>query len=430
MSSDVCDTVPVADTDTDADSSADTDTRGGPGKAVDAERVPLPEPTSSSWAAVFSLAVGVFGLLTAEYLPASLLTPMAADLGISEALAGQAVTITAVAAMFSGLLTASLTRGIDRRIVLLGFTVLVIVSNLLVAVATNLAMLMLMRILLGIALGGFWSMAAAVAMRLVPAALVPRAVSIIFSGIAVATIVAVPLGSYLGDLTGWRNTFLAAAVLGVLALVFQVFTLPRMKPHGTARLGTLWEVLRRPGFGVGIVGMLLVHMGHYALFTYIRPALENVVKVDANKLALLLFVFGVANFVGTLVAGWLLQISLRLTLSLTPALMGIAALGLALLPAGQVGYGALVILWGLAFGGVSVAWSNWATRMVPDQAESAGGLVVVGVQSAVAGGAAAGGVMFGLGGTVTVFTVSGVVLVASALLIVLRVKAPRNPAMN
>ncbi|MDP9609164.1 MULTISPECIES: MFS transporter [Streptomyces] len=427
MSSDVCDTVPVADTD--ADSSADTDTHGGPGKAVGAERVP-PEPTSSSWAAVFSLAVGVFGLLTAEYLPASLLTPMAADLGISEALAGQAVTITAVAAMLSGLLTASLTRGIDRRIVLLGFTVLVIVSNLLVAVATNLAMLMLMRILLGIALGGFWSMAAAVAMRLVPAALVPRAVSIIFSGIAVATIVAVPLGSYLGDLTGWRNTFLAAAVLGVLALVFQVFTLPRMKPHGTARLGTLWEVLRRPGFGVGIVGMLLVHMGHYALFTYIRPALENVVKVDANKLALLLFVFGVANFVGTLVAGWLLQISLRLTLSLTPALMGIAALGLALLPAGQVGYGALVILWGLAFGGVSVAWSNWATRMVPDQAESAGGLVVVGVQSAVAGGAAAGGVMFGLGGTVTVFTVSGVVLVASALLIVLRVKAPRNPAMN
>ncbi|MEU8477422.1 MFS transporter, partial [Streptomyces hygroscopicus] len=384
MSSDVCDTVPVADTD--ADSSADTDTHGGPGKAVGAERVP-PEPTSSSWAAVFSLAVGVFGLLTAEYLPASLLTPMAADLGISEALAGQAVTITAVAAMLSGLLTASLTRGIDRRIVLLGFTVLVIVSNLLVAVATNLAMLMLMRILLGIALGGFWSMAAAVAMRLVPAALVPRAVSIIFSGIAVATIVAVPLGSYLGDLTGWRNTFLAAAVLGVLALVFQVFTLPRMKPHGTARLGTLWEVLRRPGFGVGIVGMLLVHMGHYALFTYIRPALENVVKVDANKLALLLFVFGVANFVGTLVAGWLLQISLRLTLSLTPALMGIAALGLALLPAGQVGYGALVILWGLAFGGVSVAWSNWATRMVPDQAESAGGLVVVGVQSAVAGGA-------------------------------------------
>ncbi|MFE3824477.1 MFS transporter [Streptomyces sp. NPDC059092] len=398
-----------------------------PGKAADAERVP-PEPASSSWAAVFSLAMGVFGLLTAEYLPTSLLTPMAADLGVSEALAGQAVTVTAVAAMLSGLLTASLTRRIDRRIVLLGFTVLMIVSNLLVAVAADMTVLLLMRVLLGVALGGFWSMAAAVAMRLVPAALVPRAVSVIFSGIAVATVVAVPLGSYLGELSGWRSTFLAAAALGVVTLVFQWFALPRMAPRGTARLGTLWEVLRRPGFGVGIAGMLLVHIGHYALFTYIRPALENVVKVDVDELALLLFVFGVANFAGTLVAGWLLEISLRLTLTLTPALMGVAALGLALLPAGRVGYVALVVLWGLAFGGVSVAWSNWATRMVPDQAESAGGLVVVGVQSAIAGGAAAGGVMFGIGGAVTVFAISGVVLLASALLIVLRVEAPGHRA--
>ncbi|WP_432089906.1 MFS transporter [Streptomyces sp. NRRL F-5630] len=409
MSSDVCGTV----------------TDAGPGGSSGAVAAP-PEPVSSSWAAVLSLAVGVFGLLTAEYLPASLLTPIASDLGVSQALAGQAVTVTAVAAMLSGLLTASLTRKIDRRLVLLGFTVLLIVSNLLVATATNMTMLMLMRILLGIALGGFWSMAAAVAMRLVPAPLVPRAVSVIFSGIAVATIVAVPLGSYLGDLAGWRSTFWAAAGLGVLTLVFQMFALPPLKPQGTARLGTLWEVLRRPGFGLGIVGMLLVHIGHYALFTYIRPALESVVKVDSGKLTLVLFVFGVANFVGTLAAGRLLEFSLRLTLALTPALMAVAALGLALLPAGQTGYVALVILWGLAFGGVSVAWSNWATRMVPDQAESAGGLVVVGVQSAIAGGAAAGGVLFGFGGVLTVFTVSGAVLLASALLIALRVAAPRR----
>ncbi|MFC4084538.1 MFS transporter [Amycolatopsis samaneae] len=385
-----------------------------------------PEPVSASWAAVFSLALGVFGLLTAEYLPASLLTPMAAELGVSEAVAGQAVTVTAVAAMLSGLLTASLTRRIDRRLVLLGFTVLLIVSSLLVAVAANTLMLLLMRVLLGVALGGFWSMAAAVAMRLVPAALVPRAVSIIFSGIAVATIVAVPLGSYLGELAGWRSTFLAAAGLGVLTLVFQLFTLPRMPPRATARLGTLWEVLRRPGFGLGIAGMLLVHIGHYALFTYIRPALENVVKVDVDELTLLLFVFGLANFAGTLAAGWLLTKSLRLTLALTPALMGVAALAVALVPAGKIGYVILVLLWGLAFGGVSVAWSNWATRMVPDQAESAGGLVVVGVQSAIAAGAAAGGALFGLGGVVTVFTVSGVVLLASALLIALRVAAPHH----
>jgi predicted MFS family arabinose efflux permease len=121
--------------------------------------------------AVFSLAMRVFGLLTAKYLPASLLTPMAFDLGVSEALAGQAVTVTAIVAMVAGLVVPRLTRSFDRRVVLLAFTVLMIASNLLVALSSSLAVLLVMRLLLGVALGGYWSMAAAVAMRLVPASL-------------------------------------------------------------------------------------------------------------------------------------------------------------------------------------------------------------------------------------------------------------------
>lgn len=167
-----------------------------------------------AWMAVFSLAMGVFGLLTAEYLPASLLTPMALDLGVSEALAGQAVTVTAVVALFAGLLVPGLTRALDRRVVLLAFSTLMVASNLLVAMSSSLAVLLAMRILLGVALGGFWSMAAAVAMRLVSPALLPRALSIIFSGIAVGTVVAVPLGSYLGGRYGWRSAFVAAAGAG------------------------------------------------------------------------------------------------------------------------------------------------------------------------------------------------------------------------
>ena len=161
----------------------------------------------AAWPAVISLALGVFALVTAEFLPASLLTPMARSLDVSEALAGQAVTATAVVAFFSGLLAAVVTRGLDRRVVLMGFSTLLIASNLLVAFAPNLPLLLLARVLLGVALGGFWSMATAVAIRLVPPAMVPRALSVVFSGVSVATIVAVPLGSYLGGLYGWRIVF-------------------------------------------------------------------------------------------------------------------------------------------------------------------------------------------------------------------------------
>lgn len=380
------------------------------------------EPATPAWMAVFSLAMGVFGLLTAEYLPASLLTPMAAELGVSEALAGQAVTVTAVAALFSGLLLPGLTRGIDRRVVLLGFSVLMIASNLLVAFSSSLMVLLIMRILLGIALGGFWSMAAAVAMRLVPPTLLPRALSIIFSGIAVGTVVAVPLGSYLGGLYGWRSAFVAAAAVGVVTLVFQLFTLPPLAPRRPARLRTVLEVLLRPGIAVGMLACVLVHTGHFALFTYIRPFLESTSGVGAEGLALMLLGFGAANFVGTLLAGWLLEKSPRGTMVLMPALVGVAALALVWLPASVPGQVVLLALWGMAFGGVPVAWSNWVARAVPDQAESAGGMVVASVQSAIAAGAAAGGAMFSFSGIDGVFVAAGILMLLAALLIGMRVK--------
>lgn len=388
------------------------------------------EPATPAWMAVFSLAMGVFGLLTAEYLPASLLTPMAAELGVSEALAGQAVTVTAVAALFSGLLLPGLTRGIDRRVVLLGFSVLMIASNLLVAFSSSLIVLLIMRILLGIALGGFWSMAAAVAMRLVPPTLLPRALSIIFSGIAVGTVVAVPLGSYLGGLYGWRSAFVAAAAVGVVTLVFQLFTLPPLAPRRPARLRTVLEVLLRPGIAVGMLACVLVHTGHFALFTYIRPFLESTSGVGAEGLALMLLGFGAANFVGTLLAGWLLEKSPRGTMVLMPALVGVAALALVWLPASVPGQVVLLALWGMAFGGVPVAWSNWVARAVPDQAESAGGMVVASVQSAIAAGAAAGGAMFSFSGIDGVFVAAGILMLLAALLIGMRVKvqAPGHSA--
>ncbi|MFL0349167.1 MFS transporter [Stenotrophomonas lactitubi] len=380
------------------------------------------EPSSSAWVAVFSLAMGVFGLLTAEYLPASLLTPMAADLGVSEALAGQAVTVTAVVALFAGLLVPRLTRSMDRRLVLLSFTGLMILSNALVALSSSMGVLLVMRVLLGIALGGFWSMAAAVAMRLVPPQRVPRALSIIFSGIAVGTVVSVPLGSYLGGLLGWRSAFWAATAVGGLTLAFQWFTLPRMAPRKAAVPESVVGLLRRPGVAVGMLACVLAHTGQYSLFTYIRPTLESLGQMSADGLALILLGFGVANFVGTLLAGWLMERSLKVTLVIMPALVGVAALGMVLLPVGVGGLAMLVALWGLAFGGVPVAWSSWVARALPDQAESAGGMVVAAVQSSIAAGAALGGLVFGLGGIVAVLTVAAAVMLLASVLIAFRVR--------
>ncbi len=371
----------------------------------------------ASWPAVFSLTLGVFGLVTAEFLPASLLTPMARGLGISEALAGQAVTATAIVAFFASLLAAVLARGLDRRHVLMGFSALLIASNLLVAVAPDLPLLMLARVLLGIALGGFWSMATAVAIRLVPHAMVPRALSLMFSGVSVATIVAVPLGSYLGGLYGWRSVFVLAAGLGVVTLLFQRATLPRLPHLASSGLGTLRDVLRRRGIGLGMICVVLVFSGHFGLFTYVRPFLENVAGASLGGIALTLLGFGLANFAGTLVAGFLVERSLRLTLALVPLLIAAAALGLVVLHGGLPLQAALVALWGFAFGTIPVAWSTWMAQAVPDETESGGGLIVAAVQLAITVGAAGGGVIYALAGVVGVFATAGVLMLATSAII-------------
>jgi len=370
-----------------------------------------------AWGAVFSMALGVFGLVTAEFLPASLLTPMAADLGVSEGQAGQAVTATAVVAFLTSLLISAATRRLDRRRLLLGLSVLLVGSNLLVAFASGYLLLLFGRVLLGVALGGFWSMSAAIAMRLVPEPLVPRALAMIFSGVSAATILAAPAGSYLGDVTGWRSVFLLTAGVAVVALVVQAATLPAMAPNGATHLRTLSEVLARPGIGRGMVAVMLVFTGHFAFFTYIRPFLETVTGVGIDTLAAILLGFGVANFVGTLLAGAAIERSLRLTLLFMPLLMGL--LGLAFMGLGHepTAVAAMVALWGLAFGAVPVAWSTWLTRTVPDQAESAGGLLVAAIQLAISIGAAAGGAVFDLSGATAVFGAAGLVLLLATAII-------------
>ncbi|WP_036112880.1 MULTISPECIES: MFS transporter [Luteibacter] len=381
------------------------------------------ETTAPAWGAVFAMTLGVFGLITAEFLPASLLTPMALTLGVTEGMAGQTVTATAVVALFTSLVISVVTRNTDRRHVLLAFSVLLIGSNLLVAYAPNLTVMLLGRVLLGVAIGGFWTMSAATAMRLVPEAMVPRALSIIFSGVSVATVAAAPLGSYFGHLIGWRNVFLIATAIGVFALVWQWFTLPRMPSNGAARMGTLLKVMKRPAMRTGMVAVILVFTGHFAFFTYLRPFLETVTGVGVNGLSAMLLGFGIANFVGTSLAGFLLERNLRLMLLLMPLAMGAMALVLVTLGRAPVADAVLVSLWGMAFGCVPVAWTTWITRTVPDEAESGGGLIVAAVQLAITLGAAVGGVIFDASGATGVFVASAVVLLVAAATISMRLPA-------
>lgn len=366
-----------------------------------------------AWTAVVSLTLGVFGLVTAEFLPASLLTPMAADIGVSVGAAGQAVTATAVIAGLAGLAAAIVTRGIDRRIVIWSLTSLLVVSSVVAALATDLTTLLFARVLLGIGLGAFWSMVAAIAMRLVPPESLPKAMSLIFMGVSVATVSAAPIGAYLGNLLGWRVVFWIVALIGVGVLAVQMAVLPRLPARGSPDLRTLVNLLGRPSIALVLVGIVVVISGHFAGFTYVRPFLEQIPQLSVETISLVLLAFGVGGFFGNLVGGAITARSAKASVIFGALL--IAATGLALLLGGgsPLVSAVAVGLWGFAFGALPVGFQTWLVRVAPaEEAESAGGLLVAAFQVAIASGAVFGGLLvegFGTLGVIAYATIATVV---------------------
>jgi DHA1 family purine ribonucleoside efflux pump-like MFS transporter len=370
-----------------------------------------------AWVAVFSLALGVFGLVTAEFLPASLLTPIAADVGVTSGAAGQTVTATAIIGVFAGLFMPILTGRLDRRIVMWSLTALLVLSSVLAAIATNLTMLLAARLLLGIGIGGFWSMMAAMTMRLVPSRLLPRALSMVFAGVSVATVSAAPVGAYLGDLLGWRAVFAIAAAIGALTLLVQMLSIPKLPPQSMPNLRTLFELVGRPNVRLVLITILLSISGHFAGFTYVRPFLEQVPALSIELISLVLLAYGVGGFFGNLAGAALVERSAPAAVVLGSALIAVTAFVLVAFGASMWVAAAGVALWGFAFGAIPVGVQTWIVRAAPDQPEGASGLIVAAFQVAIASGAVLGGVLVDNLGATGVIGYCGVATLLGALLV-------------
>lgn len=380
-----------------------------------------PEHDVARWGAVTSLTLGVFGLVTAEFLPVSLLTPLSADLGVGTGVAGQSITTTAVIAAIAGPGIVIGTRNIDRRWTVLALTALLIVSSLVAAIATDIYTVFAARILLGIGLGGFWAMSGALAMRLVPPPRMPRAMAIIMAGVSLATVCAAPLGAWIGATLGWRAAFYLSAGVGFVAFAVQAFTLPSLPPTGHAGLGTLAAVMRRPAIRTGLLTILLFVAGHFAGFTYIRPFLERVPQLDVETISLILLAYGVAGFVGNMLGGAVSERSPRLSIILFTSLVAASAVILAIGGASLTVAATAIALWGLAFGAFPVSVQSFVARNAPDEAESAGSLVVTTFQIAISSGAVLGGLLIETEGPVAV-----VMFLAAASLLAASVMAARG----
>lgn len=394
------------------------------GKASELKMTSITAPTTAiaddldrapAWGAVYALSLCTFTLIASEFMPISLLSPIAHALSLTEGQAGQAISISGIFAVLTSLSIGSVIGNLDRRHVLLGLTAMLIVSGTLVAFAPTYLVLMIGRAFVGVAVGGFWSMSAATVMRLVPEESVPKGLAILNGGATVATTIAAPLGSLMGGLIGWRGAFFCVVPVAMAAVLWQAFALPSMPAASRKGDSGMATLLIRPALLVGLVAVAFFFMGQFALYTYLRPFLEQVTHVGIGMLSTILLVIGVAAFIGNALIGRVVQRSLAGALVAAPAVMAVIAVLLAAFGASIMVATCLLALWGLV-SSAAVAWWTWVTRAAPDDAEAGGGLMVAVIQLAITLGATIGGVLFDRMGPVAEFLASAMILAIATVL--------------
>ncbi|KAA8885758.1 MFS transporter [Nocardia colli] len=358
--------------------------------AVDStvEKVPL-----RRWFAVAAVALGTFAVVTSEQLPVGLLTSVSGALGISPGTAGLMVTVPGlVASATAPILPVAIGR-LDRRVVLLGLISLMVAANVLAAFAPNFGLLLAARFLVGIAIGGFWALAAGIAVRMVPAKYVPQATAIAFGGATAANVLGIPAGTLIGELTDWRIAFGLLGGLGLLVVVALLWLLPAMPATEPVRLRTLGEQFRNPVVRAGVLVTFLMVSGHFAAFTFVSPILQDLSGIDKAMVGPALLAFGVAGIIGNFLTGAAAGRNIRVTLIVISTLLA-AVLALVALVGGTPVTGViLLVVWGLAFGGIPVGVQTWILQAAPGSTEAATALNTSMFNLAIALGALFGGII-------------------------------------
>ncbi|NDZ80050.1 MFS transporter [Streptomyces sp. SID10853] len=367
------------------------------------------------WLAVSAVTLGIFSLMTSELLPVGLLTPVGSELNVSEGTAGLMVTVPGlVAAASAPLITVGAGR-VDRRIVLAVLIGLVGAANLASAFTPNFAALLVARVLIGVSVGGFWAIAGGLAVRLVPEKHVPRAMSVIFGGVSTASVLGVPTGTLLGDLSGWRTAFGAVGVLGLVALVCLVLMVPALPATRTITLPELPRLLRdNAAIRIGVIATFLLITGHFIAYTFVRPVLQDISGFDGNMISSLLLLYGVAGIVGNFVAGSRAATHVRRTLLVIAVVLTAAMVLIPVLGTGRIGGVILLVVWGLGYGGVSVSLQTWMLKAAPEAGEAASSLFVLMFNLSIALGALIGGRVVD-GSTAGVLWLGGALVILTAV---------------
>ncbi|OBA00314.1 MFS transporter [Halomonas sp. G11] len=369
------------------------------------------------WWAVFAVMMGIFLLVTAEQLPIGLLSQVASSMGVTPGMAGLMVTVPGVVAAFSAPLLPVAVGRLDRRIMLTLLMGVMVLGSVLTSLASNLALLLASRVLVGLSIGGFWAVAGSIAPRLVPEAQVSKAMTVIFGGVAAASVLGVPLGTLLGEFSSWRVAFGALGGLSLLTAMALWYWLPPLPPREPVRLRILAQQFSNRGVRVAVLTTGFVVVGHFAAYTFISPVLQDISGIAQRHVGSLLLLYGAAGILGNIAAGMFAgRHPYRAVLAIPCVLLLVVAAfpWLGVTPTSGV---ALLMVWGAVFGSVSVSIQTWILRTAPNT-EAATALMAFTFNLSIGFGAMVGGrIVDGTSLPVAMWAASGLFLLGTLLVL-------------
>ncbi|MFD7716496.1 MFS transporter [Streptomyces sp. NPDC059814] len=368
-----------------------------------------------SWLAVVAVGMGVFAFTTTEMVPIGLLPAMSRDLGVSEGSVGLSVTLYgAIAGLFAPVLTVA-TRRLDRRVLLLLVLGIFIAGNAFTALSSSYTVLMVSRLLTGFAHGVMWSIAASIAIRLVPKGQAVRATAVVFSGISIASVVGVPFGTFIGQ-SDWRTAFWVISGIGILILTASVLLVPRLEPRTVVRLAELPRLLRDANLRIATLVTVAMVIGHFAAYTYVAPFLEQDAGIPAHWVSALLLLYGVAGVVGNFGGGAAAARALRTTTLTCILLLAAAVVLLVVNGEWHPGTVVLLLVWGIAYTALPVCLQTLVFASAPQAPEAATSLYICAFNISIALGALIGGWFVDTSGPSAVMFIGAGFSVVAALL--------------
>ncbi|KOU42886.1 MFS transporter [Streptomyces sp. WM6378] len=377
-------------------------------------------PTRSalmSWLAVLSVMLGIFSIVTTEILPIGLLTSIGSSFTISDGMAGLMMTMPGFLAALSAPLVTVATGRIDRRLMLGAFVLLLALANFLAAIASSYWLVLVSRVMVGITIGGFWSIGAGLAGRLVPAESAARATSVIFAAVPLGSVLGVPLGTLIGDLAGWRTAFLVMGLFTVGVLVLLLVVIPPLPAGRTTRLHVLGGMFRNVNTRFALGTTFLVVLAHFGTYTYVAPFLERVTHVGSGHITVFLLIYGVAGIAGNFLGGSSVARRPRASFATAAAMIAGATLLLPVLGRWELGAVSLLIVWGVGYGAVPVCSQTWFSKASPEAPEASSVLFTSSFQATFATGALVGGVVVDRFSASTVMTTGSVAAVLMVLVV-------------